>query len=104
MGKNIRSPSIQDQARTIMPGQSRVIPGVHTARVLLYDAPTTTWFMGDAFMQFEGRAREKRNEARPVKPKAWPFYVVYDVSNSMWNEDQHGDYTPWHVMRTALPS
>lgn len=50
-----------------------------------------------------GSARVQRPKAGLRLPTAWPFYVIYDVSESMWHSKfHHTDYTPWHVMRDGL--
>lgn len=48
--------------------------------------------------------RTERDYAQPLKPEAWPFYVVCDVSSSMWHEEFHpgNDYTPWNIMSDGL--
>lgn len=46
--------------------------------------------------------RDVRPKAELRRPRAWPFYLVCDVSSSMYREDVHGTYTPWHVIRDGL--
>lgn len=57
---------------------------------------------GGLGVAFGKEIRDEREPARLQAEKVWPFYVVYDVSYSMWNPDAFGDYTPWHVMRDSL--
>ena len=51
-------------------------------------------------------ARQKRQEVHTAlrRPKAWPFYIICDVSRSMWDPRFHdgNQHTPWHVMRDGL--
>lgn len=54
-------------------------------------------------MRMESRPRESRPLVNKKLPEAWPFYIVYDVSQSMWDPAVHGGYTPWHVMRDSVP-
>jgi uncharacterized protein YegL len=49
-------------------------------------------------------ARTERLRAAQADATAWPFYIVCDVSQSMWDEAFYPkqDYTPWHVMRDGM--